>query len=428
MNTTVSESQHASFVKNLDILDYMMKSGKITSEDVSKANSKIIEEVLEMEKVTIPKIMSRTKGSIQQYYINVPSCYSKTGQRHQLVCKTESEVINEFKKEAYATITRQTNQEEIEKITVQEIVCKFIKDSSIQETSRSKYYGLYKKYVKSSDFGFLRLCNLKYWHCEEFIGAIQGSATYNTLLQVKSVVKQSFDYAISRDMILRNYMTGVKININLCKKSERNTERIFSKDEIKSLEDACKKAWKEKKFRNSVVFFCQLFTGLRIGELLALQWENVDFENGLIRIVEGRKEYMDYINHKKVRINGVVKNQQSLRTIRLNDNAMYWFRELKRRNVNIDSNYVVTTKNGNIPNYNGIYATIKKFFDYAMIEYGGTHICRKTNISMRIASGDNPVNVSKDAGHKKLTTTLNVYNKYQDIEESVKKQNEIFDF
>jgi len=410
-----------------EMLDYMIKNGKITGKDISETESNMIDEVMKVEGIEIPKVMYRRRKECGQYFLNVPACYSKTGKRHQITALQEEEVEKLFKQEAYAVITHQIEKREREKITVQEIIGRFIAESSISESSKSKYYRDHRNFIEGTEFGMLSVVKVRYYHCEDFVKSLQLKLTHSSLLQIKSVIKQSFDYAISRDIMLRNYMLGVKINANLCKKSVRDTERIYSVEEIGRLENASIDAWEKKKYRNSVVYLCQLYTGLRVGELMALKWENVDLEKGILSIIEGRKEFMDYEKRKKIRVSGVTKNKQSERIIYLNNNALYWFIELNDRNSNINSPYVVTTKNGTIPSYENLYTTIKKFCNYAKVEYGATHICRKTNISLRIANGDNPVNVSKDAGHKKLTTTLDVYNKYNDIKESLEKQNEIFE-
>lgn len=89
-------------------------------------------------------------------------------------------------------------------------------------------------------------------------------------------------------------------------------------------------------------------TGLGLGELLALKWSKVDFEQRTIKIERTQTEYTDYDTNAKIYEESTPKNKTSRRTIVINDFANKWLLEQKRRTqqVGIESEYVIPANSG----------------------------------------------------------------------------------
>lgn len=61
-----------------------------------------------------------------------------------------------------------------------------------------------------------------------------------------------------------------------------------------------------------------------------------------------------------------------------------------------------------------VYRQLKSFCEYAGVTSNGTHIGRKTNISIRIESGEPIASVAKSVGHEQQVTTVDIYNQIVD--------------
>ena len=87
----------------------------------------------------------------------------------------------------------------------------------------------------------------------------------------------------------------------------------------------------EKNTRFFGVLLC-LYTGLRIGELLALEWSDIDMSKGELR-VNKTCHYGKDENGVFARITDISKTQSSIRTIPIPKQLMPHVREVKKKAV-----------------------------------------------------------------------------------------------
>lgn len=86
--------------------------------------------------------------------------------------------------------------------------------------------------------------------------------------KARSTLKQVFDYAVNNDIVLKNYAQGLEVNEKIEK-----TGKIFTKDEIKTL-------WEHQDDATIQQLLILLYTGMRIGEMLLIDRDNINFEEG----------------------------------------------------------------------------------------------------------------------------------------------------
>lgn len=114
------------------------------------------------------------------------------------------------------------------------------------------------------------------------------------------------------------------------KSCEKKVE-CFTAAEQKMLEEAIMASKKQKLLG---IVIC-LYTGLRIGELLALTWNDVDFEKGEINVTKSC-----YCG-KRGRVVDGVKTEHSKRVIPLSKQVLKVLRMMKKTS---DSEYVISSK------------------------------------------------------------------------------------
>lgn len=88
--------------------------------------------------------------------------------------------------------------------------------------------------------------------------------------KAKSTMKQLFDYAVNNDIVLKNYAQGLEINEKIEK-----TGKIFTKEEIETL-------WKHQDDATVQQLLILIYTGMRIGEMLLINRDAINFEEGYI--------------------------------------------------------------------------------------------------------------------------------------------------
>lgn len=190
-----------------------------------------------------------------------------------------------------------------------------------------------------------------------------------------------------------------KLEINPCTKagsigSKKSTEmNIWTIEEFKLFCEIAKE--KEVIYTIMNILF---WTGMRLGEMLALEVKDIDFENKTIAINKS------FSKIKGKDIIGSTKTQGSTRIIKINSQL-----------VEILNTYISKIydhkENTRLFFYQAewIRINMKKIARKAGIKIIRVHDLRHSHASLLIHLGINPLLISKRLGHEKVDTTLNVY-------------------
>lgn len=105
------------------------------------------------------------------------------------------------------------------------------------------------------------------------------------------LIKKTFKIAFSRRKIPFNIMEDEELTKPFSKKEKKKVEAL-SIDEENKLIDLLNKQESQHKYRNAVLL--QLYTGMRIGEVLALSKDCIDLENNTITVYRTLTRDVDY--------------------------------------------------------------------------------------------------------------------------------------
>ena len=173
----------------------------------------------------------------------------------------------------------------------------------------------------------------------------------------------------------------------------------FSCQEQKKIEQYVLHSAKDKLFG---VVLC-LYTGLRIGELLALTWKDIDFGKGLLFVSKTCHDGNDGCNH--TRIIDSPKTVNSRRVIPLPKQILPLLKNLKKRS---NCEYIIA--DGDKPvfvrSYQRTFELLLKKLDIA---HKGFHSLRHTFATRALECGMDVKTLSELLGHKNATVTLNRY-------------------
>lgn len=186
-------------------------------------------------------------------------------------------------------------------------------------------------------------------------------------------------------------------------KRPKLTERViecFSINEQKKIEQAVSQSKKPCMLGILVA----LYTGLRVGELIAVEWADIDFENRLLS-VNKTCHYGKDSSGVYTRIVETPKTDSSIRIVPLPKQLIPLLKEYKRQSKSA----LLISNNGaavSVRTYQRNFEVLLKTLD---IPHRGFHALRHTFATRAIECGMDVKTLSEILGHKSSTITLNRY-------------------
>jgi len=158
-----------------------------------------------------------------------------------------------------------------------------------------------------------------------------------------------------------------------------------------------------------------MYTGLRIGELLALTWNDIDFENRTINVDKNSvvsKVYSNGESHYRIINQESTKTKSGRRIIPMSEIACNSLNEIYK--INGDKKYVMSSSTGkqvSPRNINRMFHSILTQTGIAKTadELCGVHTLRHTFASMLFMNGCDVKVVSELLGHSDTKITENIY-------------------
>lgn len=162
-----------------------------------------------------------------------------------------------------------------------------------------------------------------------------------------------------------------------------------------------------------VAILLDIFTGARLGELVGLEWSDIDFNNGIININKSSQ----YLSQKGV-FTKSPKTESSVRDVAIPDFIVslleeykLWYEEQKSicGDFWYESDRLFVQDNGKPIHPSTISKWFEKFVKQIGLPVINFHGLRHTNATLLIAQQVDVATVSARLGHAQITTTYNFY-------------------
>ena len=228
-----------------------------------------------------------------------------------------------------------------------------------------------------------------------------------TILEHHRLLRAMLQKAVYWQMIVSNPAERVQ-----APKTKKPKRKYYDDEQSKALISGLMKLTEEQ-FKYKVAIILTIFTGVRLGELMGLEWDDINFREGIVSINRSSQ----YLADKGV-FTKVPKTESSIRDVAIPDFVVslleeykYWYDEQKYQygELWVDSNRLFVQADGR-PMHP---STISKWFEKFVAQIGlpviNFHGLRHTNATLLIAQNIDVSVVAARLGHAQITTTLNFY-------------------
>ena len=334
------------------------------------------------------------------------------GKRRYVSDKNKKQCMRKLK-EAEREVDEGTHTAKGQTVTFGVALDDFIRESERRHRNKeitgqtlAEYRGIAERHVRPA-LGNVKLNKLTTRLCQDLIDDL--SDRYRTTHEsARKVISQTLELAVERDWLRRSPLTDRKLRVP----RRRDPIRIPDKQDLRALLEVVMGPPRPGEHKlvhamRRVVVMLGLFCGgMRKGERAGLQWQDVDWANGVIRI---RRAYADCDGLKGPKTPNAIRDVTMIPAVRESLEHLWKLRERPREG------FVIVTERGR-PAYNSIGSNywMPLMKAAGLVDENGKpkftlHALRHAYVSSLAEAGVPLVEISRRVGHSALDMTVGIY-------------------
>ena len=316
----------------------------------------------------------------------------------------------------------------------------------LKDSTKSGYIYTYNHFVRK-DFGKKKIADIKYSDVVQYYLYLlkDKEIALGTLDSIHCLLHPTFELAVRDDIIRKNPTTGAMKEVNRRSGKNRGIRHALTIEQQRAFMNYI--ANSPLYYHWWPLFTFLLGTGCRIGEAIALRWDDLDFKNKMITINHSIANYKSEEKNKCVSTLSTPKTEAGIRTIPMLDvvyDALKLEEEDQQENgfnetvIDGVSGFVFQNRFGNILNQQAVNSAIKRIVtnynneeeitaarekrNPLILPYFSCHILRHTFATRLCEQETNLKVIQSIMGHRNIETTMDIY-----AEATDKKKKESFE-
>lgn len=330
------------------------------------------------------------------------------------------------------------------KFTLDELLEKHIAIRNLKQSTRTNYRYIYTKYIQPV-FGSRKVDTIKYSEIIKFYTELIEVQNFkpNSMEVVHTILHPIFTTAVRDDIIRKNPTDGAMAEIKNRHDWDKPKRHALTEDEQAAFinfirEHNIYSHWLP-------VFTVLLGTGLRVGELIGLRWEDCDFTNNIININHnliyrqqdsGKVEYKITTPKTKAGIRDVPMFSEVKKAL-LKEKSRQMQKGFCKSVIDGYSGFIFCNRYGDVLSPHCINRAIERISrDYNEAETAAAKAEKRTAVLLphfsvhqlrhtfctRFCENETNIKIIQEImGHADVTTTMDIYN-----EATMKKKKESF--
>ncbi|MDA2519781.1 tyrosine-type recombinase/integrase [Bacillus cereus] len=269
-----------------------------------------------------------------------------------------------------------------------------------------------------NEFGQLPIQKITKKDYQDVIDKLATQFSTNYVSSIHTSTNMVFEYAITNNLIKEAPTKGIKLpkkkkTVSDLENDNSINEKFLEKEELEEFLTVTKNEGLES---DLLAFTMLAYTGLRIGELVALKWSDIDFNEHTLRVI---KTYYNPTNNKLKYTLLTPKTEGSIRTITIDPLLVAMLTQHKQQQEKIikdnkpfykDNDFIFSTNEGYPKTIKHLSIRMQRLLKKTSIQKQVTpHSFRHTHTSLLIEANVHIKEIQERLGHSDINTTMDIY-------------------
>ena len=280
--------------------------------------------------------------------------------------------------------------------------------NTVKESTYVKTKEMFRIHILPA-FGSMKLNKISVTYCQTTVN--NWCESFSKYRVLKNYITKVLDYAITLGLLKDNPMRKIIMPKRKEVVDGEKIENFYNKEELQQFMDCIKS---DGFTRWHALFRLLAFTGFRKGEVLALEWKDIDFNQSTVTV---NKTLARGENNKLIIQSP--KTKTSFRTVSVDPGTMQLLKEWRKEqatdflklgfNTMNPSQVVFTTYKNEYMQLATVTNRINKIIKKHDLKVITVHGLRHTHCSLLFEAGASIQEVKERLGHSDIKTTMNIY-------------------